>query len=68
MIRISTNKLFLFLSLFLKSKSFLEGKDLLAKAQSMAHMATPIVYMARKLQKRSKSLSPTNKKKGGKKL
>jgi len=65
MIRISKNQIFL----FLRFKSFSpEERDLLAKAKRMAELATPIVYVASKLPKKSKSLSPADGDKGGKKL
>jgi hypothetical protein len=55
--------------LFLRSKSFSpEGRDLLANAKIMADMATPLVYVATKLPKKSKSRSTDDGAKGGKKL
>jgi hypothetical protein len=63
MIRTRDNTIFL----FLRSKSFFpEGRDELAKAESMAHIFREFVYVAIELRKR-KTQSPTNEK-GGKKL
>jgi hypothetical protein len=53
--------------LFLRSKSFPEGKDAWQKAESGAHFVIAVVDVASELQKR-KNQSPTNEKKGGKNL
>jgi hypothetical protein len=56
--------------LLLASTSLSEGRDLMAKASDISHIATPIVYVAIKLRNKSKkkSVPPAEGGEGSKKL